>query len=162
MPKKMSVSEEIYTHKYLWRAANFLLEEAKLNERRSHYFLLSSLFMAYAAFEAFINFSGYILLPAIWSEEKKHFKGQGDSTEKKISKLLKVLTDLEWKKGERPYQTIRKIRRFRNIVAHGKVKSSQYETVSSGDTDMSYIKWKHDWDSFISIKEVENSIHDIK
>lgn len=155
-----AVFEEIYTHEYLWRIANLMLTEAKLSEKKAFYFLLSALLMYYMAFEAFINFSGYILFPAVWENEKNYFKGKGDSIEAKISKLLEKLKDFDWQKGKRPYQNIKKLKKFRDVVAHGKVKAYQYEANSTDDG--SHIRWEHDWDKFISQKEVEIFMYDIK
>jgi len=161
---KMSVSDEIYTHEYLWRTANLMLEESlkeeNLKKIKSFYFRLSALLTSYLAFEAFINFSGYVLLPQIWEDEKNHFKGKGDTIEAKIHKLNEVLTDFEWKRGERPYQNIKKLKDFRDMVVHGKVNASNYEVLSKHDG--SDIKWEHDWDTFTTIEKVKTFMHDIK
>jgi len=135
-------------------------KEANPNAKNPLYFLLSALLMSYMAFEAFINFSGYILFPEIWAEERKFFKGKGDGIEAKISKFVELLTDFEWIKNERPYQSIRKLKNFRDLVAHGKVKTSQYEAI--WQEDGSHIKWEHDWDNFIPIDKAENFMNDIK
>jgi len=169
MSEKISVFEEIYTHEYLWRAAELMLEEAKsnakLDERKSFYFCLLSPLMSYMAFEAFINFSGYILFPEEWKDEKNYFKvegkGKGDVIETKISKLLEKLDDFKWEKGNRPYQSIKKLKAFRDMVSHGKVKTSQYEAIRTDDG--SHIEWTHDWDDFISIEKVDTVfMNDIK
>jgi hypothetical protein len=164
MSKKTSVYEEIYTHEYLWRAAELVLEEATLNEkldaRKSFYFCLLALLMSYMAFEAFINFCGYILFQKEWSDEKNYFKGKGDVIEAKISKLIEKLDDFEWDRGRRPYQSIKTLKNYRDMLSHGKVKTSLYEAIRKEDG--SHIKWIHDWDDFISIKKVNKFMYDIK
>jgi hypothetical protein len=160
MSQRMLTYEEIWTHKYLWQSANVLLEAAKSNETESYYFLLPALFMSYAAFEAFINFCGYIILPEIWANEREYFKGKDNNVEAKISKLLEILNDFEWKKGQKPYQTIRDIGKERDLIAHGKVNVSEYESISIGDG--SHIKLEHEWDRSISTGKVEGALHDIK
>lgn len=161
---RMSVSEEICTHEYLWVIASLMLEEslkeANLKKVDSFYFRLSALLMSYMTFEAFINFSGYILFPEIWENEKDYFKGKGDNVEAKISKLIEKLTEFEWKKGERPYQSIRNLRKFRDTVVHGKVNASNYEALMTNDG--SYFKFKHDWNEFTTEKKVKESMDDIK
>jgi hypothetical protein len=160
MSEKISVFEEIYTHEYLWRAAELMLEEAKLNanidERKSFYSCLLASLMSYMAFEAFINFSGYILFPEEWKDERNYFKckGKGDVIEIKISKLLEKLDDFKWEKGKRPYQSIKELKAFRDMVSHGKVKTSQYEAIRTDDG--SHIEWTHDWDNFILIEKIDN------
>jgi hypothetical protein len=160
MSEKISVFEEIYTHEYLWRAAELMLEEAKLNvkadERKSFYFCLLAPLISYMAFEAFINFFGYILFTEEWKDEKSYFRGKrkGDVIETKILKLIEKLDDFKWEKGKRPYQSIKELKAFRDMVSHGKVKTSQYEAIRTGNGR--HIKWVHDWDDFISIEKVEN------
>ncbi len=167
MSKKISVFEEIYTHEYLWRAAELMMEEAKLNtkidKRKWFYFRLMGPLMSYMAFEAFINFCGYILFPKEWKDEQNYFKGKGDGDviERKISKLLEKLNDFKWEKGIRPYQSIKELKAFRDMVSHGKVKTSQYEAIRIDDG--SHIEWTHDWDNFISIEKLEKVfMNDIK
>lgn len=160
----MLISEEIYTHQHLWDAASLMLKESlkeeNLKKINSFYFLLSALLMSYMAFEAFINFAGYIILPKIWANEKTYFKGRGNGIETKISKLIEVLADFQWKKGERPYQSIRNLKNFRDMVVHGKVKNSTYEAILKNDG--THIKWEHDWDAFITIDQVKIFMDDIK
>ena len=160
MEKNLLIHEEIYTHEYLWRAAQLVLKEAKSNEATQLYFTLSALLHTYMAFEAFINFSGHILFPGLWADEKKHFKGKSGGIEAKISKLQEKLPDFRWVKGERPYQTIRELQNFRNLVAHGKVIVSRYPTIWKEDG--THIHWRHPWDPFISIEKAEQSIEAVK
>ena len=160
MSKIISVSEEIFTHEYLWRIANLMLKTAKQDERDSFYYLLSALLISYMAFEAFVNFSGYILFPNLWGDEKKYFKGKGDVIEAKISKLQEKLKNYEWKKGERPYQNIKKLKKFRDSVVHGKVQNYHYEAMRKADG--SHIEWKLDWYNYNSIENLESLMNDIK
>jgi hypothetical protein len=75
------VEEEIYTHEYLWRSASMLVEKAEAEEQASYHLLLPALMMSFLAFEAFVNFCGFVLLPELWREEKRHFKGKRPSRE---------------------------------------------------------------------------------
>jgi len=160
MAQDMSISEEIYTHKYLWRAADLMLKEAKTNKERSPSFILSALHMSYMAFEAFINFCGFVLFPEFWTDEKKIFKGRGGGIEAKISKIRKRLTDFDWQNGKKLYQSVRELKDFRDLVSHGKVIASTYKAIPQEDG--SHIKWEHPWDMFISIEKAESSMRDIK
>ena len=45
MGKKISLSQEIYTHEHLWRSATKLLETAEEKEEGAYYYLLPSLLM---------------------------------------------------------------------------------------------------------------------
>jgi len=158
MPKSCSVEEEIYTHEYLWRSASMLLEKAEAEDEASYHFLLPSLLMSFMAFEAFVNFCGFVLLPELWKEEKKHFKGKG--IDGKLEVIVGKLPSFSWRKSEPPYQRIKSLEAFRDIVAHGKVVATQY--VAEQKEDGSHFQFKHVWDSYLSVGAVKNARADIK
>jgi hypothetical protein len=158
MPKSVSVEEEIYTHEYLWRSASMLLEKSEAEKAVSYHFLLPSLLMSFMAFEAFVNFCGFILLPELWAEEKKHFKGKG--IEGKLAVIVDKLPNFSWRKGEPPYQRIKQLEAFRDMVTHGKVITTQY--IAEQKEDGSHFQFKHSWDSYLSVDAVKNARNDIK
>lgn len=158
MPKLCSVEEEIYTHEYLWRSASILLEKAEAEEEASYHFLLPSLLMSFMAFEAFVNFCGFVLLPELWKEEEKHFRGKG--IEGKLKVIVDKLPGFSWQKGQPPYQRIKNLETFRDIVAHGKVVATQY--VAEQREDGSHFRFEHVWDSYLSLDTVKNVRADIK
>ena len=159
MAKKLVVSEELFTHRYLWNTAIFLLKTARPQED-SFPFLLPALLVAYAAYEAFIDYCGQILYPEVWAHEKAFFKGKGDAVEAKVAKLLEFLPDVQWEKGKRPYQTIKRLKNFRDMTVHGKVIATRY--ITEEKPDMTHYKWRHPWDKFLTIGKVETSMHDIR
>jgi len=69
LPDLSAKEQENYTHKNLWHSAPRLLEHAKANEDGP--FLLPSLLIRYMAFEMFINFCSFVILPELWKDEKK-------------------------------------------------------------------------------------------
>ena len=157
--RPIKVSEEVYTHEYLWRAAETLHKTAPLDRRYFHY-RLSALMMAYLAFEAFINFIGEIMCPSLWANEKEAFRGKGDAIETKIAAIVCQLPGYEWRKGERPYQDIKRLKGFRDLVAHGKVVRAKYVTIRKDDgIDF---RWSHEWDEFVELSAVERSMDSVK
>jgi hypothetical protein len=158
LPNLSTIEEEIYTHEHLWLSASRLLEHAEARTEESFYFLLPSLLMSFMAFEAFVNFCGFVLLPALWKEEKKHFKGKG--IEGKLDKIVARLPNFTWRKGEPPYQRIRNLEDFRDIVSHGKVVATQY--VAERKEDGSHFQFKHSWDTYLSVDAVKSARADIK
>lgn len=158
MPSFRDVEEEIYTHEYLWRSSTLLLEKSEAEEQTSYHLLLPALLMAFLAFEAFINFCGFVRRPDLWKDEKKHFKGKG--LEGKIEVVVAALPDFNWRKGQRPYQTIRTLEAFRNVVAHGRVIASQY--VAEQQEGGRHFSFTHVWDNYISPSAVEAARADIK
>lgn len=161
-PSNMSIScsveEEIYTHEYLWRSASLLLQKAGAEEQATYHFLLPALMMSFMAFEAFVNFCGFLLLPELWEEEKKHFKGKG--IEGKLAAITDKLPNFSWRKGEPPYQKIKSLETFRDIVAHGKVLAIQY--VGKQKLDGSHFRFKHAWDDYLTIGAVTEARAAIK
>ena len=131
MSQLTDIAEEIYTHEYLWRSSSRLLEQAEAQEDLSFYFLLPSLLVSFMAFEAFVNFCGFVIVPELWIEEKNNFKGKG--IEGKLAAIVVRLPNFNWRKGEFPYQRIRNLENFRDIVAHGKVLTTQYVAEKKAD-----------------------------
>jgi hypothetical protein len=158
MPNICDVEEEIYTHEYLWRSSTVLLEKAKAEEQTSYHLLLPALLMAFLAHESFINFCGFVCRPDLWKDEKRHFKGKG--LEGKIEVLVAALPDFNWQKGQRPYQTIKTLEAFRDVVAHGKVVASQY--VAEQQEGGLQFSFTHVWDNYISRSAVEGARADIQ
>jgi hypothetical protein len=158
LPDLTAIEQEIYTHEYLWRSASRLLEHAETNEDGSFDFLLPSLLISYMAFEAFINFSGFVILPDLWKDEKKNFKGKG--MEGKLEEIVAVLPSFSWRKGEPPYQKIRNLEEFRYIVSHGKVEATRY--VAERKEDGSHFQFQHSWDTYLSVNAVKSARGNIK
>jgi hypothetical protein len=158
MPNTVSIQEEIYTHEYLWRSGSRLVEQAAKEEDGSYYFLLPALLMSFVAFEAFVNFCGLVLLPELWTDEKKHFKGKG--LDGKLEAIVAKLPDFSWRKGESPYQTIKDLETFRDLVAHGKVVANKYTAVRKEDG--THFQFDHLWDKYLSMATVTKARADIK
>lgn len=158
MSSKIHIEEEIYTHEYLWRSATKLLKDAEVDEG-SYYYLLPSLLMSFMAFEAFVNFCGFVLLPELWKEEKKNFKGKG--IDGKLKTIVSKLPSFSWRKDQSPYRDIKNLESFRDFVAHGKVLASEY--VTELREDHSHFRFNHAWDNYVSsVEAVRNSRAAIK
>jgi hypothetical protein len=116
--------------------------------------------MMYLAFEAFVNFLGEVVCPEKCAIEKEAFRGRGDTIEAKISDIVLQLPGYEWRKGERPYQDIKKLKRFRDLVTHGKVFRAEYVTIANVDVVDS--RWSHEWDEFTQPSAVASSMASVK
>ena len=152
------IQEEMYTHEHLWRSSTVLYEAALNRPDDSYHLLLPTLLTAYLAYEAFVNFVGYVLLPEIWEDERNNFKGKG--LEGKLERILSEMPEFEWRKGARPYQTIRRLEAFRNLVSHGKVQASEY--LAPNRNDGLHFRFRHVWDEFMTRNAVERARFDIK
>ena len=150
MAQQRLVEEEIYTHEYLWRSATAISNRLSADAEDIHHFFLPALLTTYLAYEAFINFCGYVLLPDLWVREKENFKGK--SLEQKIEVIAGKLPKFVWRKGERPYQTLRQLSAFRELVAHGKVQINEY--IAERRDDGTHFTFKHAWDNYLKLDEV--------
>lgn len=165
MTHKHQVTEQIFTHKILWREANDLFEKSeRAQQKGERNSFLSSLLFYFLAYEAFINFSGYLLLPDIWEKEKEYFKGNNAGLESKIKKIVRKFQEeghsFNWEKGQSPYQRIKLLEDFRHAIVHGKVIANKYTTILKDEDN--HIRWDMPWDKFIQHDEIKQSKKDIR
>ena len=160
MTKTMKIKGIAYPHEYLWRASSRSLTMAETNDREQYYLLMQSLLTAYLAFEAFINFLGECLDPDAWRNEKTFFNQRPYyGIEGKIKRLAERLPNFVFEKGQRPYQIIKEVGRFRTLLVHGK--PYHYEKIvpdKGSKTDM----YKFVWDEYLSLEKVNRSREAIK
>lgn len=142
--------EEIYTHEYLWRSGMAIIGRIEANADDTYHLLLPALLVTYLAYEAFINFTGHVLLPELWSHEKEKFRGK--PLEYKIELIATKLPSFDWRKGERPYQSLRQLSAFRDLVAHGKVHVNEY--FAEPRDDGTHFSFRHAWDEYLTRDQI--------
>lgn len=158
MPGNHIVEEEIFTHEYLWRSSSTLAELVDEDEDANYHLIIPALVITVMAFEAFVNFCGFALLPERWANEREKFRGQG--IDGKLAAIAEQLPQFELRKGYEPYQSIKKLFVFRDLVAHGKVHANRYET--ERQEDGSHFRWEHPWDSYLSREAVAKARSDVR
>ena len=158
MPGNHIVEEEIFTHEYLWRSASALAQLVDADEDANHHLIIPALVITVMAFEAFVNFCGFILLPERWANEREEFRGQG--VDGKIASIAERLPNFDFRTGHEPYQSIGKLFAFRDLVAHGKVHASTYET--QRQEDGRHFRGEHPWDSYLSREAIAKARSDVR
>jgi hypothetical protein len=158
MSKFCTVQEEFYPHEHLWRSANALTELVEADKDNSYRLLLPAILTTFLAYEAFVNFCGHVLLPDLWAKEKESFKGK--SLEDKLEKICTTLPQFRLLKGERPYQTIKNLSRFRELVAHGKVQVNEY--ITEQKRDATHFTFEHEWDTYLTTEQLNLFRADVK
>lgn len=158
MPKICLIEEELYSHESLWRSSTALASRLNDEDADGHHLLIPALLTTLLAYEAFINFAGHVACPDLWADEKTNFKGKG--LEEKLRIIASITTGFTWKKGTAPYQSIRKLEAFRDLVAHGKVVVTKYKAIQQHDG--SHFRFEHAWDEHLSAKSVAKARTDIK
>jgi hypothetical protein len=158
MPGTHIVKEEIFTHQYLWSSSTALAKLVESEEDDSHQLIIPTLVTTVMAFEAFVNFCGMALLPELWANEREEFRGQG--IDGKLVAIAKALSRFDFQKGHDPYQSIKKLFGFRDLVAHGKVYANTYEIHQIKGA--SPFNWEHPWDSYLTRKAIVKARSDVK
>ena len=122
--------KNIYVHNDLSNAAfyfkNNIEEKLKAeNESGIAFDYMACMIMLAFTFEAKINFLGHKLI-ASWKERQ--------SFDDKVSEVLKHLNvEPDW--SSRPYQSIEKMRQFRNSIAHGKPIEIEFDNTIENSAD---------------------------
>lgn len=128
MKIETTITGENLTHKILWECCIRNMETAKRRKKGSTYFFISAMLLAYLTYEAYINFLGDRFAPDTWAKEKDFFASRQDQgLEGKLKFLTKKIPITGIQKGQRPYQTIKKLKSLRDFLSHGKV--DKYEKV---------------------------------
>lgn len=131
---------EVRTFADLFHASLVMLKKAEEDERGSNYTNMASLLFAAFTFEAYLNHLGALQIE-YWPEI------ESIKVMDKYSCLCKDL-GIKSSKSKRPYQTLSKLFRFRNSLAHGKTQILKKEVKVDPSTD----PWKHtpktDWEEF--------------
>lgn len=154
--KVVNIEQEIYTHEYLWRTSTYLLARSEEQEADYRQFI-PALLMTFLAYEAFLNFLGHVLAPDLWADERSNFKGKG--LEGKLGAIVAKLPSFKWEKGAMPYQAIRALEEYRDMVSHGKVVASKYEAPRKEDG--SHFRFDHPWNEYLSLSSVEKAREDV-
>ena len=124
MKKSIEITIESYNHRLLWEAAKKQFQASSIGED-AFYYRLAGLILSFFAFESYLNYVGKIISPDIWENEKKNFsQGKYKGTLGKYEFLCSRM-NVDINKGKRPDQTIYKLKKFRDYVAHAE---KVYET----------------------------------
>lgn len=138
--KKVSYAgnKKVFTYTYLAKGAEYLLNLAENNRNGEFYTSMMSMVATAFFLEAFFNHLGSECLPC-WNEVERR------SPEEKLQLLCKHFK-IKFDFGKRPYQSIKKVFVFRNLVAHGKTESVTNEwknPLGYGNTiDALQTKWE--------------------
>jgi hypothetical protein len=162
--EKLAVTKtegECFTHRVLWRCAEIQYEQARAVEKGSKFFDMAALIMAFFAYEAYINVIGDRVDPEAWSNEKIFFNSSDyKGLEGKLKRIAEKCGNFQIEKGNGPYQTIKKISKFREKFTHGKIYKYNYEIKHHPDDEPNW--WPKGTFDFISQDLVEKSLRDIE
>ncbi len=146
---------QVNTFKDLLNANWHILETARKQKSGCFYDYMSSLIFSAFSFEAYLNHVGDILFP-FWKDIESI---SNESKLNVISKQVGIKPDF----SKRPYQTLKKIFKFRNAIAHGKSEfiDKEPEIIKN---DIEKIRRAHPltkWEKLCTLKNAEDAYKDI-
>jgi len=158
---KVSKERQVNTYVEMWHASNVMLHKAKKDSQwslYSYYHVMASLIFTAFTLEAYLNHIG-----------QRIFKCWNDLEQLSPSRKLNVIAEkLEVEKDDdkRPFQTVSKLFKFRNDIAHGKSVSLKPEEkiVVVDDNFYDYMgeRPKIRWEEYCTFQNAERARVDVK
>lgn len=148
-----SGEREVRTFVDLSHGSDVMLMTAKERERGSYYTAMSSLLLRAFTFEAYLNHLG---------TKKTDFWSHVESIRvvDKYAVLCKMLS-IDPDFSRRPYQTVSKLFKFRNSIAHGRsIVLKNSKDVSSDNEPYQHMP-KAEWEEYSTIENAERARGDI-
>ena len=142
----VSKDATINTYAHLWHASRTLRRQTENKVSGWHFQIMASLVFAAFTLEAFCNHVGDYLFDS-WADNERKL-----SPQEKLSLICKHL-QLKKDDGNRPFQTVRTLLKFRNDLAHGKsVKMQQSSEVPMDERYDEFLQeeLKADWQKYVS------------
>lgn len=149
-----SGSREVRTFVDLDHGASVMLMKAKSDERGSYYTLMSALLLTAFEFEAYLNHLGAKSLP-YWQEIESIRVMDKYSV---LSKKFGLCPDF----GRRPDQTLSRLFKFRNAIAHGKSQVVTETKEVDATVEPYELTPKAHWEEFCTLENAERAREDIR
>lgn len=113
MPQEIECRQgEVFTFRIYWLAVLRQIENAKSQSTGSAYDMMAALTFAAFTIEAYVNFSGDILMGSDWKER--------ENFDLKLKRIICRLEMPEINKDAEPYSLIFALKALRDEFAHGK------------------------------------------
>jgi len=146
----LQIEAERFIHNDLsncsWDFQQRMRSQIEADDRAGLYHtMMASLVFSAFSMEAKLNFVGWRIFGRGWPERA--------SLREKIE-LLHVHLDLRWSWAERPLQTIAKLKRFRDVLAHGKPEIVDKEVEVVGKPDV-WDALKGQWEQTVTPEFVD-------
>lgn len=160
MKAKISKERQVNTYAEMWHASNVMLGKATENPEGSFYQLMASLIFTAFTLEAYLNHIGQSI-----------FKCWDDLEQLPPKRKLNLITEklrIEKDDSKRPFQTVARLFKFRNDVAHGKtvrLQSQKQIKVVDLDRTLNQRLGEHletPWQKYCSLRNAERAREDVK
>ncbi|MCJ7653693.1 MAG: hypothetical protein MUO97_00050 [Dehalococcoidia bacterium] len=160
MKAKISKERQVNTYAEMWHASDVMLGKAKENPEGSFYQLMASLIFTAFTLEAYLNHIGQSIFKC-WDDLEQL------SPKRKLNLIAEKLK-IERDDSKRPFQTVSKLFKFRNDIAHGKtvrLKSENQINVVDLDYTLNVRLGQHletPWQKYCSLRNAERAREDVK
>jgi len=156
---KISKERELNTYAEMWRVSYWTMHQAEKEVRGSYFQLMASLVFTAFTLEAYSNHLGKLIFTC-WDNLERPFSPQTKMN--LIAEKFKIVTDY----NKRPFQTAKKLLKFRNDVAHGKSALLKVENeiiTSSDDIEKQMDKpLEAEWEKYCTLKNAKQAREDIE
>jgi hypothetical protein len=150
---RISRSREVRTDAELWNASRVLFDIAAEREKGSACTSLSSILLTMFALEAYLNHLGSKLFTS-WKDLEVL------SPRAKLEVIMEKV-GLDLPRGKDPIQTVDKLVRFRNAIAHGKTQTlTPKDEFHSPSADIDRILWNRpltDWEKLCTPRMADSA-----
>lgn len=154
---------ETFTHKVLWECCLRQMATAKRRKKGQMYFHITAMLMAYLTYEAYINFLGDRFASDVWEKEGDFFsKGTYKGIEGKLRKIQEKCPLTGINMGQRPYQTIKKLKELRDYLSHCKPDKYTKKIVHARDKEPPLFGKYDKLETLVSKEQAEIAIADVK
>ena len=152
---------ERFTHKELWRIVVRQLEHGRTIRQGAFYDDLVAMVFAFHALEAYLNYIGEHLAPAIWKDERNFFRNEPfRGFDGKIRKVFELVGLSEPARNVRPYSSVWLLKDLRDLIGHGKVE--RVATIVEHEVDEPQPWMKTKLDSFVTEENAQMAHDDVK
>lgn len=118
---RTTIEGQRFLHKELWRVVERQLTYSDANPKGAFYDDMVAMVFASHAFEAYLNYVGQLLAPAIWADERNFFRREPyRGFDGKVRKVLELVGVTEPDRSVRPYKTVWSLKGLRDLMAHAK------------------------------------------
>jgi hypothetical protein len=160
MKAKVSKERQVNTYAEMWHASNIMLGKAKKDPEGSFYQLMASLIFTAFTLEAYLNHIGQSIFKC-WDDLEQL------SPKRKLNLIAEKLK-IERDDSKRPFQTVSKLFKFRNDIAHGKtVRMKSENRINVVDLDYTLNvrlgeRLETPWQKYCSLRNAERAREDVK
>jgi len=150
--RKISFKGNKKPHGYLSNGAWYMLKVAGSTHEGKYYYLCASLLFSAFTLESYLNYIGLNYIN-FWSRIEKI------NVRDKLNVIYEYKSiNVDW--GNRPFQTIIDLFRFRNMMAHAK--PSEYSgTTTIKDEDFDFFDVKEFWETYPTTENAEMAKDDV-